>query len=225
LASTFVLLRDITRPPRFAVANKIKAFLCFLLLTCLLSGSVVAAPKESTVYTPDGVKDSVYKIVAIQGGENQWSGTAWKLSEGFMMTAGHVCDTAGEDGFTFRVMSRWNKEYPVEVIKFSREPDLCLLSAPHVPGDPMGTLTLTPAYGETIWYSGAPVGVFGDGTVPFAEGVYIGGYKAMIAGYPGASGSAMYTKNGVFGVLVAGYRGTHLIEFVPAWAVAQFLKE
>jgi hypothetical protein len=69
------------------------------------------------------------------------------------------------------------------------------------------------------------VGVFGDGTVPFAEGVYIGGYKAMIAGYPGASGSAMYTKNGVFGVLVAGYRGTHLIEFVPAWAVAQFLKE
>jgi hypothetical protein len=89
----------------------------------------------------------------------------------------------------------------------------------------MGTFAPIPAYGGKLWYSGAPVGVFGDGTVPFAEGYYIGGYKMMIAGYGGASGSPVYTQAGVIGVLVAGWRGTHLVVFVPAAAVAQFLRE
>lgn len=205
------------------MANKLKSLLCFLVLLCLFSGSATAS--QSAEYTPSGVKDSVYKIVALQNGEQQWSGTGWKLSDGSMMTAGHVCDTEGQDGFTFRAINRWNQEYPVKVVKFSRDPDLCLISAPHVPGPTMNRFTAVPLYGSPIWYSGAPVGVFGDGTVPFAQGAYIGGNKAMIAGYPGASGSAMYTRDGVFGVLVAGYRGTHLIVFVPSSAVLQFLRE
>lgn len=207
--------------------SKIKAFLCFLFLTCFLSGSAFSAATASTVdsYTPEGVVNSVYKIVAIQDGDTQWSGTGWKVSEGFMMTAGHVCDTEGQDGFTFRAIGRWNQEYPVTVVKFSRDPDLCLISAPHLPGPSMSRFSVMSYYGADLWYSGAPVGVFGDGTVPFAKGVYIGGNKAMIAGYPGASGSAIYTKDGIVGVLVAGYRGTHLIVFVPAAAVYQFLAE
>lgn len=218
---------DIMKPLRYAVASKLKPLFSFVILTLLFGLFVPHQVMARGVqeYTPSSVKDSVYKVIAYQAGDKQWSGTGWKVADGLMMTAGHVCDTEGEDGFTFRAISRWNKEYPLEVIKFSRSPDLCLMRAKNVPGVPMDWLVKTPEYGETVWYSGAPAGVFGDGTVPFARGVYIGGYRAMIAGYPGASGSAMYTREGVFGVLVAVWRGTHLVEFVPSWAIIQFLKE
>lgn len=205
--------------------KRIKTLFSFAVLALVLGLFVPAQAAPVADYTPESVVGSVYMIKAFQNGEAQWSGTGWKLGEGLMMTAGHVCDTEGEDGFTFRAISRWNQEYPIKVIKFSRDPDLCLLSAPHLPGASMARLVGVPAYGEKVWYSGAPVGVFGDGTVPFAEGFYLGGYRAMIAGYPGSSGSAMYTKDGVFGVLVAGFRGTHIMVFEPSWAIEQFLKE
>lgn len=208
------------------MANKLKYIcsilvlaLCFSLFTPIASAGPVAA------YTPVDVQHSVFMIKAYQNGEPQWSGTGWKIKEGYLLTAGHVCDPEGQDGFTFRAVSKWNQEYPLQVVKFAHDPDLCLLSAPHIPGPILPKLIDVPDYGSTIWYSGAPVGVFGDGTVPFGRGFYIGGNKAMIAGYSGASGSPMYTEKGVFGVLVAGWRGTHLIVFEPASAVAQFLRE
>jgi hypothetical protein len=172
------------------------------------------------------VAKSIYKIQAYQNGEKQWSGSGWMVGKDHMITAGHVCDAEGEDGFTFRAINQWNQEYPVKVAKFSREPDLCLISAPNVPvGLGLGRLSSDISYGDSLWYSGAPHGIFGDGTVPFARGYYIGGNKMMIAGYPGSSGSVVYTRAGVVGVLVAGWRGTHILVFEPAWAIYQFLKE
>lgn len=210
------------------MASKIKLFLSFAVLSFFLSFIAVptADAGEKQTYTPESVAASIYKIQAYQNGDAQWSGTGWMLGPDTMISAGHVCDPEGEDGFTFRAISKWNQEYPLTVKRFSRDPDLCVLEAKHVPfGMVLNKLTFNPPYGATIWYSGAPIGLFGDGTVPFAKGYYIGGNKAMIAGYGGASGSPMYTENGVFGVLVAGWRGTHLIQFVPAIALYQFLHE
>ena len=212
------------------MANKLKLFLVFCAFSLLFG---LAAPHAQAgpdyglqYYTPTSVVDSVYMIKAFDKDlDPQWSGTGFKIGEGLMLTAGHVCDTEGQDGFTFRAIGRWNKEYPVQVIKFSRDPDLCLLQAKYVPGPWMNAIAESPAYATTLWYSGAPHSVFGDGTVPFARGYYIGGNKMMIAGYPGASGSPVYNENGVVGVLVAGWRGTHLIVFEPVSAVQQFLKE
>ena len=208
------------------MASKFKYALSLLLLVLTFwscAPAAQAAPVKA--YTPDAVKDSVYMIYAYQDGHVQWSGTGWKIAEDALVTAGHVCDTEGEDGFKFRAISRWNQEYPVTVARFSREPDLCIMLAPHIPGGALSELTWNPGYSEPVWYSGAPVGVFGDGTVPFAQGFYIGGNKCMIAGYPGASGSPMYTEDGVFGILVAGWTGTHIIEFVPAYVLVGWLKE
>lgn len=212
------------------MVDKLKLFLSFLVLTLCFSligtGVQAADAGAKKVYTPETVMASIYMITAYQDKEPQWTGTGWMVGPARMVTAGHVCDTSGEDGFTFRATNRWNQEYPIKVIKFSRDPDLCLIDATNVPtGMGLSNLIAHAQYGEKLWYSGAPVGVFGDGTVPFAQGYYIGGYKVMIAGYPGASGSPIYNERGVVGVLVAGFRGTHLIVMEPAWALYEFLKE
>jgi hypothetical protein len=149
-----------------------------------------------------------------------WTGTGWKIDAIHMMTAGHVCDGAGGE---LTAVSRWNAEYPVKVIKFSRSPDLCLIDAEGVPGAGLDKMVAIPTYGDEVWYTGAPAGVWGDGTAPFGKGFYIGGERMMIAGYPGASGSPVFTRAGVFGILVRGYRGTHLIEFETAAEIVAFL--
>lgn len=196
----------------------------FILLTLFFSAGVATASVDE--YTPESVVGSVYKIAAIKGGVPQWHGSGWKISEGVLMTAGHVCDTEGEDGFKFRAISRWNQEYPLAVVKFSRDPDVCIMHAPYLPGEALNRLVFAPPkYGSDLWYSGAPHGIFGDGTVPFARGYYIGGDRMMIAGYPGASGSIVYNRSGIVGILVRGWRGTHLIEFENAYEIWRFLKE
>lgn len=201
--------------------NSFKSFLIFLFLALFFSGAAVAQPIP---LTPSGVQPSVYKIMAYQDGVKQWSGTGWMVAEGKMMTAGHVCDDEGELGFTFRAFNKWNQSYPVKVIRFSHDPDLCIMDAKNVPGTPL-SLTLPPSYGSTVWYVGAPLGIYGDGVAPFAQGFYIGHNMCMIAGYPGASGSPMFTEDGVFGVLVAGWRGTELIEVESFFSIAEFLSE
>lgn len=172
--------------------------------------------------TPASVVDSVYKITAIQNGVQQWSGTGWMVDKDRMMTAGHVCDTGDEDGFTFRAMNRNNQSYPIKVIKWAADPDLCIMEAKHVPGAPLG-LGPKPAYGDPVWYVGAPHGIFGDGSAPLSRGYFIGGDKAMIAGYPGASGSPIFTTDGVFGVIVAGWRGTEMMVFENWYEIVDFL--
>lgn len=195
-----------------------KILAALLLVAC----NHVPAPAPATPearfatpeYTPVTVVDSVYQLKA-----PDWTGTGWKIDATHMMTAGHVCDGADE----LTAVSRWNAEYPVKIIKFSREPDLCLIDAEGVPGPGLDKMVRIPAYGDEVWYLGAPHGVWGDGTAPFGKGFYIGGERMMIAGYPGASGSPVFTRDGVFGILVRGFRGTHLIEFETAAEIAAFL--
>jgi hypothetical protein len=203
--------------------KKLLAILAFLLAFSACN-HVPAPTKAGEIgvradYTPLTVEPNVYKL-AVNGDEG-WTGTGWMVQPGYMMTAGHVCDGADE----VKAISRWNAEYPVKVIKFTRTPDLCLLDAKDVPGAGLDDFVRVPEYSSEIWYLGAPNGLYGDGTAPFAKGFYIGGKRMMIAGYPGASGSPVFTKDGVVGILVRGFRGTHLVEFETAADIALFLKE
>lgn len=206
-----------------SLKSKLKTAALFLFLTLFLGSTPAPAGPQDAALTPVTVAPSVYMIKAFQHGDPQWSGTAWKAAEGQMITAGHVCDTDDEDGFTFRVYNKWNQSYPVKVIKFSRDPDLCLIDAKNIPGEPLN-LTLIPHYGDPVWYVGAPLGIWGDGVAPMSKGWYLGGNKLMISGYPGVSGGPAFTEEGVFGVIVAGWRGTELMEFEPSWAVAEFMR-
>ena len=212
------------------MASKFIALFAALLVACQhvppAPPATVGQFRTAVEYTPENVVSGVYKLEVSIDGEKEWSGTGWKIDPDHMMTAGHVCDPDGNAGvLTIKAISRWNAEYPVKVVKFSRTPDLCLLDAANVPGFNFDNFVKVPTYGADVWYLGAPHGVWGDGTAPFAKGFYIGGKRMMIAGYPGASGSPVFTKDGVFGILVRGYRGTHLIEFETAADIALFLTE
>lgn len=202
------------------IMKRIKLGIVALFL-CLFFSAVAAASVPGGAYSAGTVEPSVYMIKAFQGGDLQWSGTGWKIAEGYLMTAGHVCDTQDEDGFSFRAMNRHNQSYPVQVVKWAHDPDLCILKANNIPGDTLG-ITARPKYGDAVWYVGAPLGIYGDEVAPLAKGYYIGGNMAMIAGYPGVSGGPIFTQNGVFGVIVAGWRGTELMEFVPSSEIFDF---
>lgn len=212
--------------------KKIVALILALLVAC----NHVPAPKDPAVgafsakapieYTPASVVDAVFKLYATRDGLPAWTGTGWKIDADHMMTAGHVCDNEESTAkLELTAETRWNARYPVKVLRFSRTPDLCVLDASEVPGPAMDQLVKVPTFGDEVWYLGAPHGVWGDGTAPFAKGFYIGGKRMMIAGYPGASGSPVFTKDGVFGILVRGYRGTHLIEFETAADITLLLTE
>lgn len=205
-----------------------KFLICLIALLCL-SGSAGGAERGN--YTPPEVMPSVYQLkVFDKDGDGMWSGTGWIVKPGYMMTAGHVCHVDGPDAHLtkFRAYNRWGQSYPVKPIKISfsdSSPDLCLMEAKNVPGDGLDDIAPPPKYWDKLWYVGAPHGVWGEGTAPAAEGHYIGGDRMMIAGYPGASGSPVFTKDGIVGILVRGWRGTHLIEFETADEIKRFLAE
>ena len=72
---------------------------------------------------------------------------------------------------------------------------------------------------------GAPLGIWGDGIAPFYRGNYVGGNAVAIPTAGGASGSAFFTEEGVFGVLVARARRFESVTyFVPLDELKGFLK-
>ena len=194
-----------------------------LVLLCALLSACTPQPKMPEFkLTPEHVTGSVYKVTADLAGMPQWTGTAWKYDEGRFLSAGHVCDTNGAD-LRFTLIDSKDNVYPAQVVRFDAKVDLCIMSAVGVPGLSL-KFGVEPGYGADVWYTGAPNGVWGAGIIPFARGYTIGGHAMMIAGYGGASGSPVYDHNGVFGVLVSGWRGTHLINYVEVARIKAFLR-
>lgn len=190
-------------------------------------------------YKLDGksAQPSVYMAIAYSGSEfggatPLWNGTAFKVGEDMALTAGHVCESENFFGEKIRpdfirLKDRFDGEwvaYPKRWVN-DDDTDVCVLEARHLPGPSM-KMNVTPLeYLEPLAYVGAPHGVWGDGVAPYAEGKYVGGNMMMIAGYPGASGSPVFNEGGVVGILVAGYRGTHLIVMEPARDVIEFVSQ
>ena len=199
--------------------------LLFALAACQVAR---AAPNDGRVTTRDAAS-ATYKIVAydrnpFEGGEGQWSGTAWKLSDTYMVTAGHVCHPHLGFPPVFRVQNVGGQSWPVAVVKYELddEKDLCLLRA-SVPGESL-PLAIEPAFDQAVFYTGAPHGIWGDGVRPVYHGHYAGGNVVIIGGAPGASGSAVLTEHGVMGVLVAGIESGNIIFVVSVSDLRDFLK-
>lgn len=174
---------------------------------------------------------ATYKIVAhdkdpLAGGEATWSGTAWKISDTEMVTAGHVCHNHLGWAPSFRVYNTTGQSWPATVIAYEFDDragtDLCVLKA-SPPGTVLRLAPDLPAYDADLVYVGAPHGVWTDGMKPVYHGYYAGGSLAVIGGAPGASGSAMLSKAGVVGVLVAGIESGNLIFFIPVQTLKEFL--
>jgi hypothetical protein len=181
---------------------------------------------ETPRLTPAKAVNSVFKVTLSIDGETDSSGTAWvasyskKSNKTYLVTAGHVCnaDVPAEeesDGArTYELLSQNDQTYDaVEVKRTFRElgddlwpVDLCVLSYSGYLADPLVMADRAPAYGEAVYYVGAPVGIYGNGAAPTFTGTYSGGQIVSILGMGGASGSAFFTSRGVIGVLVAGHR-------------------
>lgn len=157
------------------------------------------------------------------------SGTAWIVGnqdgKTQLITAGHVCpvDYTITDMFgnvlhlpivyiTYDLVGVNGEYHTATATMRSDDPDLCLLESLDDLGRPMFVADAMPDYGDKVCYVGAPSGVYGRGVAPFYCGGYAGGAVITAPTSPGASGSAVWTSRGVFGVLV-GLKG------VTTWVV------
>jgi hypothetical protein len=208
-----------------------------LLAACQIADATADAPTRNRAAE---AADATYRIVAydgdaLSGARSLWQGTAWKLSDTKMITAGHVCDDSDWQAWNpdaaptqFRLHNAKGQSWPVEVVAYELDEthDLCLLRiAGEIPGMPLSLAKSLPAYDAELMYTGAPHGIWEDGMRPVYHGRYAGGSLAIIGGAPGASGSAMLSADGVVGVLVAGIESGNLIFFIPLQDLLLFLIE
>ena len=197
--------------------------LILALVICLVA---CRAPALGYV-SPPSAYPSVFKITTSVDGLAESTGTAWvghysrALNVSFIMTAGHVCNAEEPDregDRTYELESRFGDEYEAVELKrvflkrtekdLGRWPvDLCLLAIGGYIASPLPIMGRDPVYGERAYYVGAPKGIWGDGEAPMYQGYYSGGELVTITSTGGASGSALFTDEGVFGVLVAGVPG------------------
>ena len=154
------------------------------------------------------------------------SGTAWVAAiqgeYSYLISAGHVC--SNEFAKTYKLHGQDDTIYDVEETMHASEPDLCLLRYKGMLARPLLIANRNPHYGELVSYVGAPFGMYGNDTAPYFTGHYMGSKYAGMPTAPGASGSAIWTPNGVFGVLVTvDPRFHHVTGFVPRQDLVNFL--
>lgn len=170
-------------------------------------------------------KSSFKIVISNDKGVPVGSGTAWIVgiqeNTTYIMTAGHVCDKPPLD--TFQLIGQDSTTYPVQKRMMATKPDLCLLTHEGIIGKPLWISTHDPVYGQAVGYVGAPNGHFGEGLAPYYRGSYIGDNCITTPAYPGASGSAVWTADGVVGVLVGvDMDFTNIVVLVPRKDIVAF---
>lgn len=198
----------------------------------LLSGCSGLPAIQTPGPSATAANHSSYRIDILRDGEDIGSGTAWvAANDGLMaaiVTAGHVCAEDEPGTYSYSLVSQDNTEWPAVKVAFpapdSGADDLCLLRAAGNLGPALRLADSMPGYNEEVAYVGAPLGLYGDGVAPMFYGNYAGGDFVSIPTAPGASGSAIYSRDGVVGVLVAVMtRFNHLTIMEPLDHLRPFL--
>jgi len=168
-------------------------------------------PATTTPEPAVDLQGSIYKVFTPDGSQ----GTAWVVAPHYLVTAGHVCD--GEDGIFLleqedglklsakRVVWSLSKDSDEEVPL-----DACLMYSEFTLGKPLPLAAEMPAIDTPVEYVGYPQGFLYHG-----HGVYAGDVDGPAQNWNdyfsttpcdhGASGSAMYSEDGVYGILVRLY--------------------
>lgn len=195
-----------------------------LLLALLLAACATTTPPPAVPPVTVSLAAAATLRVNVQAydGENEeWVtegyGTAWiarNEAVSFLVTAGHVCDGEG-----YTLTGRDGTEYNALVVKVDPAYDLCLIRSEYVIGPELRLSAEAPTYDHPLAAVGAPLGVYGceDGScgmAPISRGFYAGGTLVSMPMYGGNSGSAVFTEQGVIGVLVQGYRQFPMLSFV-----------
>lgn len=144
--------------------------------------------------TPEIATQGTYQVVS-----SQLSGTAWAVDEHNYITAGHVCEWGDQDV----VLVSGARRIPVSRVTWSFEmksggADICLLHSNYPLATGLVLATEMPKAGTGVCYVGYPRGEF----VKLC-GHYIGNNETDFPTDHGASGSPVFSQDGVFGVLVS----------------------
>ncbi len=195
-----------------------------ILLACIFMILSACQPPRYPM-RPSVAVDSTFRIALELDGEVQSYGTAWiidyKNGWTYLVTAGHVCEEReqilpGVDIWlsppyeykSYTLLSQHDQEYPAEDVAREYDglgKDVCLIRSFGYIGPALAISHREPEYGERVSYVGAPLALYGSGVAPTYSGVYIGGDYISAPTAPGASGSGVFTKDGIIGVLVTVY--------------------
>lgn len=181
------------------MSHKWLAFITVFVLACSACGAQQRPDDVPTMSDP-----AVVKLVMIEDGDDAGYCTAWKLSEGFVMTAGHCC----EDAKTVTYTARGQHAVPgaeFKVVFDNDNHDVCVMSG-KVLGAPIRLARMDPPIGQAVWTAGFPRTEFLISSGYWSGRTEEGMAKASVAVFGGASGSPVMNSDGeAVGVLVAFY--------------------
>ena len=170
------------------------ALRALLLLLCLS-----ACYRHQWPLTPGVVSYSTYKIYM-----DDRQGTAWVVDKHHLVTAGHVCRGGGDAVIQGDIRSF--RASPVLWSYGNGVHDLCVLETRVALERPLVVADVMPRVGDPVFFVGYPSGEYVESSGTFlgdldGDWTYNNAVSSAPCG-PGASGSALYTSQGVWGVLV-----------------------
>lgn len=186
---------------------------------------------------------AVHSTLQVLNFTNRTVGTSFvyqeEAGESLLLTAGHVCNSGfevpgldveikieGLGPLHIRVMNQFGQSWPATMVKKSSNPDLCILKVQGHISRPLPLADAMPEWSERVSYIGGPRGFYGEGVAMYYEGFYSGANVLSVFTAPGASGSPAFTKNGVFGVIVAVHQlSESIVMIVTLDRIKKFINE
>lgn len=180
-----------------AVGAAMKTLLLLALAACQMAVPVA----------PQAAEDSTFKMYAAGS-----QGTAWAITDRYLITAGHMCNEADKYALISNRGERFGAtlvdyadNYPEGDVAKDLPEDVCLIKSNRTLSVHLTLAPALPRVGEQIYFVGYPLG---EWTKSF--GVYQGDlddqhwndYSFSAPCDHGASGSAVISVHGVWGVLV-----------------------
>jgi hypothetical protein len=165
-------------------------------------------------------------------------GDAGGAGRSLVLTADHVCaPEAGPDiefvpgAFAIQVRNFRGEKFDAEVLARNQIDDLCVLAVAGRASDPVSVAPAAPPVGALVVHVGGPRGMFLQGLGVVSDARYAGtvphtgAVRAVLSGVaaPGSSGSGIFYKNRLVGIVVATLEAGHPVIGADLKAVRQIL--
>lgn len=168
--------------------------------TLVLLALLLVACQPVPPMTPSLAEEATYKTLT---GDSL--GTSFAISEHYLLTAGHMCDGVKKVALEGTNHVRFAADVVDYELDYDTNADICLLHTDRKLPQSVSFALQMPSAGDEVWYVGYPLGDFTKGV-----GVYVGDtdeahnndFTSSAPCDHGASGSAMFSASGVYGILV-----------------------
>lgn len=119
----------------------------------------------------------------------------------YVLSAGHVCAPEASGKMAMLVVDNAGEAHEVSEVKFSKSPDLCVITTKGKWGKPVKISNRKIKYGDRVKTLAAPHGIYMPNVVLIMEGMYSGeddmsNMYYTVPAAPGSSGSAIFNERG-----------------------------